>query len=264
MWEAIGAILGGIFGQVGKHQEYVRQRRAQKDTRYLSGLVADAERAGLHPLAALGVNVPSMIPGDGSDGQMFGQGLGNLAGAVIDRKKIQESENRQNRLIESQIAENQARAKAYEAQASRDATKSFTDFIGDSLNNSLKNRISQLTNSRQDAGKSIPIHDTQNPEVSRKEDYLFMYNDRDRFDIVESPFGSLFHRRSLGQAENFEQLYGEIADYIYPFAFVQDMATTLKLHGEMDKPKVRRNLDTLRDMRESLKTKRSIREVYIK
>ncbi|MEM2002536.1 MAG: hypothetical protein QXT77_07835, partial [Candidatus Methanomethylicaceae archaeon] len=57
---AAGSLLGGLFGSSAKKQEVAYQREfAQHGVRWR---VADAQAAGIHPLAALGANLPSYQP----------------------------------------------------------------------------------------------------------------------------------------------------------------------------------------------------------
>lgn len=77
---AIGSILGGIFGSSAKKKEIAYQREfAQHGIRWR---VNDAQKAGIHPLAALGANIPSYQPvGLGDD---LSRGFSE-AGQSLDR-----------------------------------------------------------------------------------------------------------------------------------------------------------------------------------
>lgn len=261
----LGNLIGGVFGAVGNQRDRVFARRQQKNSIWVRGLVNDAQAAGIHPLAILGANVPSSGYA-GSDGTAFaqaGQGIGEAIGHAL----TSDIRDQQYRLVESQIAQNDAMADAYTAEANRNRLKATTDFVGDTAKNSAIARVSQIANSQQDAAQVPGILDTKNPNIARMEDYLALSGTRrDKYALMETPFGEMFMKRSLGSAQNLEDMRGELADYLYPFAFLQDISTTLKLWEEMEKPNMRRKLDKTRDMRESLERSpnRGVRELYVK
>lgn len=105
---AIGSIVGGLLGNSQANKEMQFQKDlARKGVQWRA---ADARKAGIHPLAALGTSMPSYSPvGDGG----LGQAMSN-AGAALDAAK---GGALQKRMVESEIRVNDAQVEALKAQA---------------------------------------------------------------------------------------------------------------------------------------------------
>ena len=87
MMDFLGSLAGGLLGsgldsyfsREAREDDYAQQDRANQNR--ISWTVADAKRAGVHPLYALGA--PSMSAGGNVSATNFTQGFGQ-AGAAID------------------------------------------------------------------------------------------------------------------------------------------------------------------------------------
>lgn len=109
---AIGSIVGGIFGNKQAKAELAFQKDlARKRIRWTA---YDARQAGIHPLAALGAGYPSYSPvGDGGLGAAIANAGAHLGDAVQGAK----GSSLQKRVVESEIAVNEAQVDALRAQA---------------------------------------------------------------------------------------------------------------------------------------------------
>lgn len=89
---AAGSIAGGLFASSAARSESRKNRRMQRDfaKNGISWRVADAKKAGINPLAALGANTISASPvvtGESDYLNQIGQNIGRAAGASMDRKQ---------------------------------------------------------------------------------------------------------------------------------------------------------------------------------
>lgn len=109
LFGGLGGILGGLFGR--KSEKAAIAYRRYYDANRIGITVADAKRAGIHPLAALGANIPTTMGLPVSNA--FGDSIGDAAaalGSILDRKdiniaKAQDAERRglENDLLRAQI-----------------------------------------------------------------------------------------------------------------------------------------------------------------
>lgn len=115
-----GLLSGGINWALTNKQLQAQREALQHGIRWR---VADAKAAGLHPLFALGANVqaPSpMVLGDtvgpslAEAGQSLGGAISRMGDVALKNKMILE-----NKLLESQIGESDARKGLYQAEASK-------------------------------------------------------------------------------------------------------------------------------------------------
>lgn len=104
-----GSLLGNLFGGGMSAASSARfNYRTQKEfaKNQIGWRVADAKRAGIHPLAALGMNPasssPVAVPGESSSGDVFRDAGQNIGRAIASGQTTLERLNE--RLIESQIA----------------------------------------------------------------------------------------------------------------------------------------------------------------
>lgn len=116
-----GNLLGGLLGS----REASKNRAAQKEFAQfgIRWRVADAKAAGLHPLYALGAQVPSFSPVHSeAPAQLaeMGQNIGRAVQAQMTaREKVRAALELQ--LLQSQIGETDARADLARSQAARNA-----------------------------------------------------------------------------------------------------------------------------------------------
>ena len=79
---AIGGLVGSLLGNSAKKKELAQQKHLAENS--VSIRVADAKRAGVGTLAALGMNPIQMQPvGLGSDFADVGQNIGRAADAAV-------------------------------------------------------------------------------------------------------------------------------------------------------------------------------------
>lgn len=104
---AIGSIAGGFLGNKAQEKANRQNLKWAKDQAQnrIKWTVQDAKRSGIHPLAALGANVPTTSPGI-VGATSFGDGVAAGAaqlGNAFNKSEAQELENLQKDLIRSQI-----------------------------------------------------------------------------------------------------------------------------------------------------------------
>lgn len=125
-WGAVGgALIGGGLGLAGslvggsnKKQIRWQREQLQKGIQYR---VADAKKAGIHPLYALGANIQSPSPiqvsgGLGEGLQQMGQGLGQISQRFQMNWERQQT-MAQIRVMESETQKNIAMSQFYRSQA---------------------------------------------------------------------------------------------------------------------------------------------------
>lgn len=120
-----GDLLGGFLGSKNQRKEAQRNRRFQREVlqNQLQWRVADAQAAGLHPLAALGAgwahgqSVGSVGDPMGNAIADAGRGIANYAQKKYEREAQQAVFDQQRRESEARIAESKSRANLANAQA---------------------------------------------------------------------------------------------------------------------------------------------------
>ena len=134
--ELLGAgsrILGGLFGRSSRRRaerqaagQFERQMNFAEDMRdrRIQRTVADANKAGIHPLYALGasqnVSAPTFIAGQHGSGSGLGTGLAEAAGALgrsLAGKRVTPVQDAQIKMFGAQIEESNARASLARAEA---------------------------------------------------------------------------------------------------------------------------------------------------
>lgn len=108
-----GGLLGGIMGSNSQKRANAANLDFAKNQ--VSYRVADAKRAGIHPLAALGMSA-------GSNPQQVGDtsmanAVSNAAGALGDARANKEINQLNAQLLQSQIESNKAQAHMYRSNA---------------------------------------------------------------------------------------------------------------------------------------------------
>lgn len=131
---AAGSLGGGLLGNKSNESSAAAQARMQKEfAQYgIRWRVADAKAAGLHPLYALGAQLPSYSPSFAMDsiGPALASAGQDVGRAIAAQETVGERSARmlQARLIDSQIKESDARAglaRAETLRALRDAGPGF-------------------------------------------------------------------------------------------------------------------------------------------
>lgn len=128
-WAALGAVAGSIGGtllsaeaqRAAASKEYDRQKEfAQTGIQWR---VRDAEAAGLHPLFALGANVPTYSPGQWVDPgfRQMGQDVGAAVSRAVDQD-ARHARQLQLDVLGSQVDLNSAHADYYRSLAMRERT----------------------------------------------------------------------------------------------------------------------------------------------
>ena len=125
-WSAVASVgsslIGGLFGQSAQNKSLDWQKKYARNR--ISYTVADAKKAGIHPLAALGSSAAgtmgSPIPGGSPMGDAIGD-AGAAIGAHLSKREARaaESEERAARLdvLRSEASRNRASAQAMLADA---------------------------------------------------------------------------------------------------------------------------------------------------
>lgn len=108
--EVVSGLGSSIFSGGGDTVDYTGMQNQ------IQWRVKDAEKAGVHPLYALGA--PTVSPAVISSGSGYRPGEG--AGQYLDYKLRKDEGSRSERLVEAQVAESKARASAATAQANKD------------------------------------------------------------------------------------------------------------------------------------------------
>lgn len=105
---AIGSVIGGLFGQKSQDEQMEKQIAAQREfaQQGIQWRVADANKAGVHPLYALGAQTHSFSP-IGIGGNPLGEGIAN-AGQDIGRA-VQSKATSFERAYQTKLAELQLR-----------------------------------------------------------------------------------------------------------------------------------------------------------
>lgn len=118
-----GSLLGGLFGSK-KSTINAQRAEAQFDAQMdqtIQRRVADAKKAGLHPLFALGASPgaspTATISGQSDSGSLIGQGIGQAARHVA--KALDPTTRAQLKNLESSSEANFAQAQLYRSQAKR-------------------------------------------------------------------------------------------------------------------------------------------------
>lgn len=160
---AIGGIAGSLLNKKSNDKATAANTEAQKNA--VSWRVADAKRAGIHPLAALGV--PSAGPvasaanvGDGvaDAARSFGNMISNREMADLTRQKV-----------EAEIALLQSQRGRNITEAGRALTEQR--FINEQIQDSKASRLRQAMNSQQDLTPEpefIPVRKKDGSVVMRR------------------------------------------------------------------------------------------------
>lgn len=133
---AAGTVLGGLISNLFNTRQRENAEEFQREfaQNAISWRVQDAKRAGIHPLYAMGANVPSgqpMVLGDAL-GEALGSGSQQIGNAVARMQTVDErmAMMQAYRLGESQIAETDARRDYYASMAARMSQEQNTGGLG--------------------------------------------------------------------------------------------------------------------------------------
>lgn len=143
---AAGAsLIGGVLGSSSDASQAQKNREQQREFAQhgIRWRVADARAAGIHPLYALGANVPSYSPVYHSGGRTLAQGVaagGRGAGQAVSRAQGAQMAREQHA---ANIETQRAQAMAARASAAR-------DFVAASAASSVGNRAAQAQGVRGD------------------------------------------------------------------------------------------------------------------
>ena len=129
----IGAsLLGGALNRKAASKENAANRAFSEaqferlQTQSIQDRVADAKKAGVHPLFALGSSVGNasnsvFIPGQSESGSFLGDGLSAAGGALADRGRGSGKETAADRRMDARVGErHRAEVQGFEARAQRD------------------------------------------------------------------------------------------------------------------------------------------------
>lgn len=184
--------------------------------------VADARAAGIHPLFALGANVQNNAAVPLFDSapvfnETPGRGLGTALTKILSKKDDE--------LHDAQVDLLRSQAEYYRSRADGD------DFVSGSAVSSGLARGAQRANSQQDQGEPVKIYDM--PLHSKEqfgrdiEAWKKATGRKGDYDVVEGPFGYTLHKRSRGKAQEHEDVYGEMSDFIVgPPMYLKDTMET--------------------------------------
>lgn len=117
----VGGVISDLFNKENIEDQIAAQREVQQNA--ISWRVADAQKAGIHPLFALGANTPSTFPialdsriGEGL--ARAGQDIGGAVHRMLDREG-REKHQMDMALGQAQLAESDARRLMYLSEAGR-------------------------------------------------------------------------------------------------------------------------------------------------
>lgn len=132
----LGKVAGPVLGALSGRREAERNEDLQKDfaKKGIRWRVEDAKAAGIHPLYAIGGNVPSYTPTVSSVPEhmaSLGQNIGRAMGAAMTSEE-RELHQMNLAVMRSQLRENDARASYYESEAARvsQANRASSPFPG--------------------------------------------------------------------------------------------------------------------------------------
>lgn len=110
-----GSIIGGLFAKnEGDENRDLQQYYMDNATQIRA---ADARKAGIHPLAALGLNAPSYQPVQTDTGSIIGNGIGNFGNSVERSGGLGGVLATQQKVAESEVRKNDAEASLIRAQS---------------------------------------------------------------------------------------------------------------------------------------------------
>lgn len=194
-----GGLVEGIIGGIHNRNDELSGREEQRKDRELqeqsmqhgiSWRVKDAQEAGIHPLFALGANLPVSSPTirSGSD-TSWASGFGRAAQSVADREQVARDEERRQERHDAEIGVLNSEAKRNDAVAQQ-ATAS------------VMARAAQNANIHQDGEAIIYPKGQVNPPSAQVE----------RF---RSPMGELDAQKIYADAEEYERRYGDVAQEVF-------------------------------------------------
>lgn len=125
------SLLGGLFGRSEAKAQAKQQKEFAQNS--IQWRVADAKKAGIHPLAALGASSSAYTPVSSGFGDSVSQ-AGNAIAQGVERrdaaKKSAPIDALNAQLIKSNIDTNQAQADLYRAQALSTAAQARNEAVG--------------------------------------------------------------------------------------------------------------------------------------
>lgn len=185
----VSDIIGGVFG--GTRNRDIEANKANR--RRIRWLVKDAQRAGIHPLFALGVN-PANTQTYGDSREQLAEGIGGGIEAYLAKDDQAEAKAQAQRMADAQI-------KVLESEAQRN------DAVTQSTQASILERAAQLSNQLRTPPTIYPRGQTDPPGVPGRAPH--------QEELFRTPVGVLRADKQYPDAEEAERRYGDIAQEVF-------------------------------------------------